>query len=316
MPAIFLHDHKDFPDLLRIVGEEKGIDPYLIEKDYWLMHVLYGLQQQHYDFRLKGGTSLSKGYQIIQRFSEDIDIYIKPSSKLAINETSNTEKNVEKRKIYYDELAKEINIPGIIDVKRDNAFDDNRYYRSGGIRLLYKSHTEALSGVKEGILLEVGFDTVVPENYLMISSWAYDKANQSKALQLIDNRAQDISCYHPGYTFVEKLQTIATKYRRERETGIDNQNFMRQYYDIFCLLQNKEVQEFIGTEEYWQHKEKRFPNKDFNIPLYQNEAFLLSDPVIRRTFIDRYKKTAALYYAEQPSFEQILESIKTHLSNL
>jgi predicted nucleotidyltransferase component of viral defense system len=42
------------------------------------MHVLYGLKNQGLAFELKGGTSLSKGYKIIKRFSEDIDIYIHP----------------------------------------------------------------------------------------------------------------------------------------------------------------------------------------------------------------------------------------------
>jgi predicted nucleotidyltransferase component of viral defense system len=47
-----------------------------VEKDYWIMHALYGLQQQGIEFELKGVTSLSKGYGLIQRFSEDIDIHI------------------------------------------------------------------------------------------------------------------------------------------------------------------------------------------------------------------------------------------------
>ena len=42
------------------------------------MHCLYGLQQLGMTFELKGGTSLSKGFQIIDRFSEDIDIRIEP----------------------------------------------------------------------------------------------------------------------------------------------------------------------------------------------------------------------------------------------
>ncbi len=38
------------------------------------MQVLYELTKHGFDFELKGGTSLSKGYKIIDRFSEDIDI--------------------------------------------------------------------------------------------------------------------------------------------------------------------------------------------------------------------------------------------------
>ena len=44
MPHEFLHQDKEFADLIRIVSEERPIDPILVEKDYWIMHCLYGLQ--------------------------------------------------------------------------------------------------------------------------------------------------------------------------------------------------------------------------------------------------------------------------------
>ena len=54
MPADYLHNHKDFAALIRIVAAEKRIDPALVEKDYWIMHALYGLQQLGLKFELKG----------------------------------------------------------------------------------------------------------------------------------------------------------------------------------------------------------------------------------------------------------------------
>ena len=56
MPHEFLHQDKEFADLVRIVGDERSIDPVLVEKDYWIMHCLYGLQQMRLPFELKGGT--------------------------------------------------------------------------------------------------------------------------------------------------------------------------------------------------------------------------------------------------------------------
>lgn len=306
----YLHNHKNFRDLLRIVGAELSIEPGLVEKDYWIMHVLYGLKQQGFQFELKGGTSLSKGYGIIHRFSEDIDIHIKPPAEMKINENpKNTNLgNIQKRKDFYDGLANEIKISGIIAVKRDEAFDDQRKYRSGGIRLHYDSKTDAIDGVKEGILLEVGFDTVTPNNPLTISSWAYEKAVQ-QAVDIIDNRAVDIVCYHIGYTFVEKLQTIATKFRQEQEDKEERQNLMRQYYDVYSLLQDDTVKAFIDTEEYQKHKEARFPPKDYVIPIAENEAFLLKNPELKERFIERYKKTAKLYYKGQPDFNELIAEI-------
>ena len=213
----FLHEHKDFAELIKILAEEKGIEPGLVEKDYWIMHVLYGLKQQAFNFELKGGTSLSKGYKIIHRFSEDIDIHIKPPEKFGINENpKNTNKNnAEKRKSFYEWLATEIKITGIIKIARDMEFDDTENYRNGGIRLFYNNIFDQVEGAKEGILLEAGFDDITPNSAISISSWAYDKAIESK-VNIADNRAADIICYHPGYTLVEKLQTIATKFRNEQ----------------------------------------------------------------------------------------------------
>jgi hypothetical protein len=42
MAEDYLHNHKDFSDLLNILADKNNLLPGLIEKDYWIMHVLYG----------------------------------------------------------------------------------------------------------------------------------------------------------------------------------------------------------------------------------------------------------------------------------
>ena len=54
--ADFLHERRDFDQLLSVVADERGLDPMLVEKDYWIMHSLWGLQAQGFQFELKGGT--------------------------------------------------------------------------------------------------------------------------------------------------------------------------------------------------------------------------------------------------------------------
>lgn len=241
----FLHEHAEYADLIRTVAQNMEIAPDLIEKDYWIMHCLHGLQEQGYRFELKGGTSLSKGFGIIHRFSEDIDIRIEPGDTEQVYTGRNHDKpkHCESRKAFYDRLANEIAIPGVVSVVRDEEFDDIRY-RSGGIRLYYGNHHAVSTGLKEGILLELGFDTVTPNEKVTISSWALDFAREH-GMEVLDNRAVDAACYHPGYTFVEKLQTIATKYRRQQETGDMPVNFLRHYYDVYCLLDNELITGFI-----------------------------------------------------------------------
>lgn len=318
MAAVYLHNHPEFGNLLDILWEETGIERGLIEKDYWIMHCLYGLKKQGYIFQLKGGTSLSKGFGLIDRFSEDIDMHINPPADLGINENpkNQNKQNIQKKKAYYDQLAKEISIDGIQEVRRETDFDDLKRYNSGGIRLIYQRQTNPIEGVKEGILLEAGYDNVAPNHPVTISSWAYERASKTPGIELLDNRAIDMLCYDHRYTFVEKLQTIATKFRKEMETGQVSTNYMRQYYDVFSLLATESVQQFIGSEEYIAHKKNRFPAEDFDVPLNKNEAFLLSNPAIRERLQKRYEATKALYYKGQPKFEDILNRIREFVDRL
>ena len=310
----YLHEHKDFRSLLDIVADEMGIEAGLVEKDYWIMHTLYGLKKQGFQFELKGGTSLSKGFQIIDRFSEDIDIHITPDPEMNVTENPRKIKqnHIDSRAAFFEWLVKNIKIDGIISQERDHEFD-NATFTSGGIRLYYENKVDQVEGTKEGILLEAGFDTVSPNTKLTIGSWALDRAKQTDSIEFTDNTAVDIICYDPGYTFVEKLQTVATKYRQEKADGIIRKNYMRQYYDLYCLLKTKQVQEFIKTEAYQVHKKARFPNADYAIPISENQAFLLSDPDQRAAFQKRYLDTSKLYYKGQPEFEDLLTSIHEYI---
>lgn len=307
MALDFLHNHEEFSELIKIVAEEQSINPVLVEKDYWIMHCLYGLQKLEFKFELKGGTSLSKGLGIIDRFSEDIDIRIEPPEDQQVYAGKNhtKPKHIASRKTFYEWLTKSINIDGIVNVERDTEFDNDKL-TSAGIRLNYDAEAGSLDDLKEGVLLEVGFDTVSPNAPHLISSWAYDFG--SKKVKVIDNRAVDVACYHPGYTFVEKLQTISTKFRKQQEEGNFPKNFMRHYYDVYKLLGVKDVTDFIGTDAYKKHKADRFRKAD-NQNLSENEAFLLSDAKVRKLYTDAYGETASLYYREKPDFEEILDKL-------
>jgi hypothetical protein len=307
MPREILHNHPQFADLVRIVAQEKGIDPALVEKDYWIMHCLYGLQQLGLSFALKGGTSLSKGFQIIDRFSEDIDIRIEPPKGHDVKTGPNHLKaaHTKSRKGFYDWLARKIKIGGIIKVERDTAFDNKDLF-SAGIRLDYKSIADSIEDLRTGVLLEAGFANVTPNVPKDISSWAYDFATAK--VSIIDNRAKAVACYDPGYTLVEKLQTISTKFRKQQETGELPSDFMRHYYDVYSLLKRPEIQSFIGTAAYKAHKRNHFPKAD-NQNIAENEAFLLSDSATRAAYAKAYAIGSALYYKGRPTFQEILDAI-------
>lgn len=298
-----------------MVADERELLPEIIEKDYWLMHCLWGIRESQYRFELKGGTSLSKGFGIIERFSEDIDIQIHPNDpNVKTGHNHDKPAHIAGRAKFYDDTSKTLKVPGL-SFERDTNFDDpTGKMRSAGIKAVYPSFFNGDPSLKPGVILELSFDQTTPHISCTITSWAFEKA-LSLQEPIIDNRAISIPCYCPEYTFVEKLQTISTKYRLQQEKKIMPINFLRHYYDVYKLLENPRVINFIGTDEYKTHKERRFRAQD-EIIISNNPAFLIEDRKTKKLYSDQFKKKSAIYFGEQPSFDEVIERIHKNMNHL
>lgn len=257
---------------------------------------------------------MSKGYGLIHRFSEDIDILIHPEDALPVGRNHDKPIHIEQRRAFFDGLADRLALPGFVETTRDVAFDEDRM-RGAGIRLIYPEISPLPAGVKAGVLLEAGFDQVSPNRPRLISSWAFDRAIAAGLVDVTDNRAVDVLCYEPGYTLVEKLQTVSTKYRQQQASGAMPTNFLRHYYDIYCLLDDPDVQAFIGSDNYLAHKAARFRGADEPV-LRNNAAFTLADLQTRDGYERAYAPTRALYYQEQPALTDIIERFSLWLDRL
>jgi hypothetical protein len=223
-------------------------------------------------------------------------------------------KHIESRRAFFNNLANILSIQGL-DFQRDNEFDDISKMRSAGIRGTYQSHFPSLEALKEGVLLEVGFDKTTPYDFRNISSWAYDKAMAS-GVNIINNQASNVKCYLPEYTFIEKLQTISTKYRVNKQQHIESPvNFIRHYYDVYQLLNTDRVKQFLKTEAYQSYKLEKFGTMD-ELDLTKNPAFNLSIPGEINKFSTLYQKKAEIYFGAIPSFEQLIEYIKKYWNQL
>ncbi len=75
---MYLHrDRETFRDMVEQASDSSGRTPAVVEKDYYVTLILKLLSEQLDQCVFKGGTSLSKGFHVIDRFSEDIDITFK-----------------------------------------------------------------------------------------------------------------------------------------------------------------------------------------------------------------------------------------------
>ena len=76
-----LFQHVDFDQAIIRAAEHfkpQGLRPAMIEKDYYVTEVLRAIGAATDKVIFKGGTSLLKGWNLIARFSEDIDIFLDP----------------------------------------------------------------------------------------------------------------------------------------------------------------------------------------------------------------------------------------------
>jgi hypothetical protein len=106
----FPHQDSEFDDLVRLVADKQRLSPSLVEKDYWVTHTLWALHDASLDVWFKGGTSLSKGFNLIQRFSEDVDLKIDPGGELPLvaSWTSQNTGQVAQRREFFKALSRAI----------------------------------------------------------------------------------------------------------------------------------------------------------------------------------------------------------------
>lgn len=174
----FLHDQPDFRDLLQVVAGDTRLAPGLVEKDYWVTHVLWALYDQGFEVWFKGGTSLSKGFALIRRFSEDLDLKLMPGSVAGVPEvtswTSEGTKATSSRKAYFEALEQVIVVSGAtVTLDREQT---DRSWRNAALRVTYPGHflPDLHGDMRQYVLLEVGNAGVTPAVQTGMSSFVHD----------------------------------------------------------------------------------------------------------------------------------------------
>jgi predicted nucleotidyltransferase component of viral defense system len=144
---MILHKSPDaFRDAVEATAQSLNLRPVFVEKDYWIVYVLKQLAASEFADKVifKGGTSLSKAYQCIQRFSEDIDLAILSPGDYSGNQLSKLIKSVE------NSITKEMTYqPGHVQEKK---FGRNRSTVYGYVRFLEEND---FGVVKDYILVEI-----------------------------------------------------------------------------------------------------------------------------------------------------------------
>jgi len=157
---------KDRRDLFRAASQKMGVHEAIIEKDFWvcwLLDILFHDSPWKERMAFKGGTSLSKAYHAIERFSEDIDLILdwrllgyslaSPWEQRSANQQDRFSKEANQRTA--DFLASDL-VPGILPTLANLAGDELGVSVKGQDVFIRYPKAFSLSSAQPEIRLEIG----------------------------------------------------------------------------------------------------------------------------------------------------------------
>ena len=242
-----LFQHPSFRDAI-IAAQEHfaplGLTEQLIEKDYYVTEALR-LVANSWPTQVifKGGTSLSKGWKLIERFSEDIDLFL---YREAFNPPL-SRNGVDRELKAITEVVS--NHPGLTLLKGEG------FSKKGVSRNSYFSYSpefSAIPAIANRVLLEMGTrsGSYPTEEILLRSYLAEFLEDTQNSLDAEDESPFPMVLLHFRRTFVEKMFTIHSKVVMYQQQGTPIGSYARHYYDLFCLAQHPQVQQMLQSEEY------------------------------------------------------------------
>lgn len=300
----FIHQDPEIRDLLLIVADEAGIDPALVEKDYWVTQSLWALREAELEVWFKGGTSLSKGFGIIQRFSEDLDLRLEPGSAAGVAQVKSWKSvnrgPVAQRKAFFESLEKAVTVPDA-RLELERASLDKRA-RGASYRVLYPGLFLDDLGpqIRPFVLLEVGVARVTPHVERTLSSFVHDWLEQAGKLREYADTRPVVRCVHPLVTLLEKIDAISRRYARE---PLDPDSFIRHYEDAARIVRSLSELPALGVDAAALAAEMFRERQIARAPSADDPAFVLADPAKRRELLRTHASIAPMFWGERYSLE-------------
>ena len=233
-----------FFELVRATANQKKIPELYIEKDYWITRGLNHLSRSEYKESVvfKGGTSLSKVYGIVERFSEDIDLALKCGPEIGDAKRKNLMRAVEKT--VSDDLR---NLPGHTLESKHGLFRKTVYEFPKQSELVHASH------VTNEILVEINsFADPEPAAKLPIGSLIGEFLEMSARLDLVEQFELDkfeILVLGVERTLCEKIMSLV-RAEYEGHSGEGYRRRIRHFYDIVQILRQQEYRNFVHTNSF------------------------------------------------------------------
>lgn len=307
-------------ELFRATAARKGMRPEVIEKDFWVCYMLDHLfhDSGYKDaFVFKGGTSLSKSYHVIERFSEDIDLIldwrqiIKDDSD-PWEERSKTKQDIYNKQInqnaavfYKDCLVPKLNeeLKGKLGGENCVEIDEDDEMV---VNFIYPQIFET-EYIIPHVRLEIGpLAEWTPSHKTTITPFAAEEY-----AAVFEQNSTDVLTIDAERTFWEKI-TILHKLANYPEGKELPLRYARHLYDVYCLGHSEVKQNAFSKKELLD-KDVVFKKKFYYARSANYETATLKNiklipkESISQLLKNDYAAMSNMFYGKAPEYNELLE---------
>jgi len=236
-------DKKLFRQAVQFTSDQMQIPAIFVEKDYWVTYALFTIFNDKIgsDTVFKGGTALSKCYNIIERFSEDIDLVV-----LRREGESNNKLTTKIRTIssVVSNVLPEIEIAGLthkMGMNRKTAHTYNKEFEGD------------FGQVRDAIVVEATwlgyFEPYTTKSVCSFVGEMMMNNEQSEIAKEQDLLPFNVLVLEPSRTICEKIMSLV-RFSYGEEPITDLKNKIRHVYDLNQLLTEEELLTFFKSEEF------------------------------------------------------------------
>ena len=308
-------------NLFKVVSAKTNIALRVIEKDFWVCVVLQYLFNESYlkDYLIfKGGTSLSKCFALIDRFSEDIDLVL-DWNLLGISDDDafSLRNNSQQSKFIMCVNQK------CIDYIRMNFIDDLKKHllkNIDGLSIKYDENDPFSVYIKYPTLDSVNY--VTPLIKLEIGPFSLRTPSEIKEILPLCNiyfneagiTSIGVRSISPIRTFWEKILILHQESHRGNGNKLPNR-YSRHYYDVYQMYQKgvfiKALEKIDELEKTVEFTSKFYPKAWARYDLAKPGSISLVPPLHSiKDLEEDYEEMNIMIYGERPSFDDILKVIQ------
>ncbi len=303
-----------------------------VEKDFWVCWALdalfNGLEPGSPRLLFKGGTSLSKAFGLISRFSEDIDITVfrddlgQPLDAAALEALSGKQQRAKLDAIrdacqayISDSLSSRLKERAEQAGKGRMKIESDPDDPDGQSILIWYPTALAKAGdyIRSAVKIEAGAKSALdPHTTVSVAPFV------AESLKDLDLHVPNIVTVEAERTFWDKiiiLHGLQQWYERRSELRHGGQRVSRHYYDVYQLMRSAKAGDWLENRalaaDCATHARLFFGRPDLGLEAALHGSFTLTPPApMREALAADYAAMAGMVFGEVPRLEDVLEMVR------